>query len=76
MVLCTCCTRCVVHMWYCVMCIMYSLHCDMYNIVLYSVYMYVLRCTLGVGVCIVLYTKCRCMYCVVLYIMCGCMCVM
>ena len=29
-------------------------------------------CTLGVGVCVMLYTKCRCMYCVV---HCVCVCV-
>ena len=64
--LCTCCADgsmymwyCgIVHMWYCVI-VLRGLcsHCIMTCIffVLYSVYVYVLCCTLGVGVCIVLW---------------------
>lgn len=80
----------MLYMWYCVHIIHVVLHtcgivlyalCSRYImtcvfVVLYFVYVYVLCCTPGVGVCVVLYTRCRCVYCVVLYTMCGCMHVM
>jgi len=75
-VLCTHRTCCVVYIWYGAMGIMQSLYqnrcirgivwCVHICIVLYIRCMvYMLCCTLGVGVCVVLYTKCRCMCCVV-----------
>lgn len=39
----------------------------------HRVQVYVVCCTSGVGVCVVLYIGCRCMYCVVLYALHGCM---
>ena len=36
----------------------------------------VLCCTLAVGIYVVVYIKCRCMYCVVLYVVFGCINVM
>jgi len=60
----------VVHVMYCtcgiVLCALFS-HCIVtcVFVVLYTVYVYVLCYTLGVGVCVVLYVGCKCMYCVV-----------
>ena len=69
------CTGGVVYMWYyvhvihvalcacgTVLCVLCS-HCIMtcVFIVLYSIYVYVLCCTPGVGVCVMLYTRRRCM---------------
>jgi len=74
-VLCTRYVGGVVYMWYCVhiinvvLCIFGMVLWVLYNccvatcvfLVLYGGYGYVLCCTLDVGVCVVMYTWCRCM---------------
>jgi len=73
--LCTRCASGTVYMWYCVqvvhvaLCIFGMLLRVLCNcfiatcvfMVLYSGCIYVFCCTLGIGVCVVLYTGCRCM---------------
>ena len=50
---------CILGMALWVLCIHCTATCVF--VVSYGVYVYVLCCTLGVGVCVVLYTECRCM---------------
>jgi len=88
MVLCTRCVRSVMYMWYCVQIVHVALYtcgtmlCVLCSrcivtsvfIVFYSVYIYIFCCTLGVGVCIMFYTRCKSIYCVVVYTGLRCVC--
>ena len=75
-VLCACNACCVASMWYyvCVLCSCGIVTCVL--VLLYSIYVYVLCCTSGVGVCIVWWCTLDVGICIVLF--CtpgGCMCV-
>jgi len=67
-----CRTCCVVGRWYyvCAFCshgIVTCIHCVEPCVCIVLCY------TLGLGVCLLIYIKCRCMHCVVSYTVCGCM---